>query len=287
MSQSYGRAAFSESGARFAIRVFIVYDRARVFIDTSGEGLHRRGYRTYNAKAPLRETVAAGLVLLSHWQPERELYDPLCGSGTILLEAAGIGLRKAAGLDRSFAAQRWAFVGKPAWEEVDREARDLLVRRANLRLFGSDIDGRVLKLARQHVTQAGFEGLGLNFQTRDVAEFSSSRSYGVLITNPPYGKRLESTEKVASLTETMARAFEPLMETWSLYVFTAFEEFVTHFGREPERVRKIYNGTIACNFYQYPGPKPPGQERGELPPGSASQGAGAGQPVRKRIRLNP
>lgn len=278
MSATYGRAAFSESGARFAIRVFIVYDRARVFIDSSGEGLHRRGYRTYNAKAPLRETVAAGLVLLSHWSPERELYDPMCGSGTILLEAASIGLRKAAGLDRSFAAQRWDFVGRAAWEQVHQEAKDLLVRRGHLRLYGSDVDGRVLKLAREHTAQAGFEGMGLNFQTRDVAEFASSRSYGVLITNPPYGKRLESPEKVALLTETMARVFGPLHETWSLYFFTAFQDFVQHYGREPERVRKIYNGTIPCQLYQYPGPRPPGLEPGQ---------AGAEKPVRKRIPLNP
>jgi putative N6-adenine-specific DNA methylase len=279
MSLSYGRSAFSESGARFAIRVFIVYDRARVFIDTSGEGLHRRGYRTYNAKAPLRETVAAALVLLSHWTPSRELYDPMCGSGTILLEAASIGLKKAAGLDRSFASQRWDFVGKAAWEEAHQEAKDLMVRRGHLRLYGSDTDGRVLKLAREHVAQAGFEGLGLNFQTRDVADFSSSRNYGVMITNPPYGKRLESPEKVARLTETMAQVFEPLHETWSLYFFTAFEDFLTHYGREPERVRKIYNGTIPCHLYQYPGPKPP-----DLGP---EDGTGGSEPVRKRIRLNP
>ena len=279
MSATYGRAAFSESGAKYAIRVFIVYDRARVFIDTSGEGLHRRGYRTYNAKAPLRETVAAALVLLSHWTPERELYDPMCGSGTILLEAASIGLRKAAGLDRSFASQRWEFLGKTAWQEVHKEAKDLMVRRGHLRLYGSDVDGRVLKLAREHMAQAGFEGLGLHFQVRDVAEFSSSRKYGVLITNPPYGKRLETSESVAALTRTMAEVFEPLHETWSLYFFTAFEDFLTNYDREPERVRKIYNGTIPCSLFQYPGPKPPGF--------SSEDGAGAVEPVRKRIRLNP
>lgn len=278
MSETYGRAAFSESGAKFAIRVFIVYDRARVFIDTSGEGLHRRGYRTYNAKAPLRETVAAALVLLSHWSPERELYDPMCGSGTILLEAASIGLRKAAGLDRSFASQRWEWLGREPWEEVHKEARDTLVRRAHLRLYGSDIDGRVLKLAREHVAQAGFEGLGLHFQTRDVADFETSRRYGVLITNPPYGKRLSSHEEVAALTETMAEVFDPLHETWSLYFYTGFENFVSHYGKEPERVRKIYNGTIPCELFQYPGPKPPGL---------ADPATGQSEPVRKRIRLKP
>ena len=278
MSATYGRAAFSESGAKFAIRVFIVYDRARVFIDTSGEGLHRRGYRTYNAKAPLRETVAAALVLLSHWSPERELYDPMCGSGTILLEAASIGLRKAAGLDRSFASQRWDFLGREPWEQVHREARDLLVRQGHLRLYGSDIDGRVLKLAREHVAQAGFEGLGLHFQTRDVADFESSRRHGVLVTNPPYGKRLSSQDEVAALTETMAEVFEPLHDTWSLYFYTGFENFVSHYGKEPERVRKIYNGTIPCQLFQYPGPKPPGL---------ADPGTGQSEPVRKRIRLKP
>lgn len=279
MSATYGRASFSESGARFAIRIFIVYDRARVLIDTSGAGLHRRGYRTYNAKAPLRETVAAGLVLLSHWQPERELYDPMCGSGTILLEAASIGLRKAAGLDRSFAAQRWDFLGKEPWQEVHREARDLVVRRPHLRLYGSDIDGRVLKLAREHVEQAGLQGAGIHFQTRSVADFESSRTYGVLITNPPYGKRIGTQEEVIALTQDMASAFEPLHETWSLSFLTAFDDFVTHYGRQPDRVRKLYNGTIACQLLQYPGPRPPWL--------SSDPAAGASEPVRKRIRLNP
>ena len=280
MSATYGRAHFSESGARFAIRVFIVHDRARVFIDTSGEGLHRRGYRTYNAKAPLRETVAAGLVLLSHWHPSRELYDPMCGSGTILLEAASIGLRKAAGLDRSFAAQRWDWVGRVPWEDTHKEALDLYDRRGHLKIYGSDIDGRVLKLAREHLLQAGFEGRGVQFQTRDVKDFSSNRKYGVLITNPPYGKRLGSQDEVAEQTRTMGEVFGPLHDTWSLYFFTSFEDFVTQYGREPERVRKMYNGTIACQLYQYPGPKPPGLEGGE-------PGARGTEIVRKRIPLNP
>ena len=257
MRQTHGRAHFPESGARFAIRVFIVYDRAKVFIDSSGEGLHRRGYRTYNAKAPLRETVAAALVLLSHWSPERELYDPMCGSGTILLEAACIGLKKAAGLERSFAAQRWNFLGKECWEEAYTEAQDLYERRLHLRIYGSDNDGDALKLAAEHLKQSGFEGRGIHFQNRDVKDFSSKRKYGVLITNPPYGHRLSSEEEVIELTKTMGEVFRDLHETWSLYFYSALHDFSTYYGMRSERVRKIYNGRIEANYFQYPGPKPP------------------------------
>lgn len=273
MQTVYGIATFAETGAPYAIRVFIVYDRARVFIDSSGEGLHRRGYRTYNAKAPLRETVAAALVQLSHWTPNRELYDPMCGSGTILLEAACIGLNKAAGVERPFASQRWPFLGRTCWEEVHKEALDLYDRRTQLRIFGSDNDPRVLKLARTHTEQAGLEGRGVFTQNRDVAEFSSKKKYGVMITNPPYGRRLSTEEEVEELTRTLAQVFEPLADTWSLYYYTAFERFAEVYGREPERVRKIYNGRIPANLLQYPGPKPPN--------------SGGTEPRRKRIPLNP
>lgn len=279
MSAAYGRSAFPETGARFAIRVFIVYDRARVFIDTSGDGLHRRGYRTYNSQAPLRETVAAALVMLSGWSPEQELYDPMCGSGTIVLEAAGIGLKRAAGLERSFASQRWGFLGRKPWEVAHAEARDLQARRVSLRIYGSDIDGRVLKLARTHLRQSGLEDTAIQFQTRDIADFSSARKYGVVITNPPYGKRLGSQEEALELIGTFARVFEPLKETWSFYFFSALERFASAFGREPERVRKIYNGSIPCFYYQYPGPKPPGL-------GLSNESDGQ-EPNRKRIPLNP
>jgi putative N6-adenine-specific DNA methylase len=279
MQQVYGMSQFPETGARFAIRVFIVYDRARVFLDTSGEGLHRRGYRTYNAKAPLRETVAAALVLLSHWSPDRDLYDPMCGSATILLEAASIGLNRAAGTERSFASQRWKFLGRECWEQAHTEAMDLFDRRRQLRIFGSDNDGQVLKLARTHLEQSGLEGRGIYFQTRDVAEFSSQKKYGVMITNPPYGRRMSSEEEVAELTRTLASVFEPLSETWSLYYYTAFERFIDVYGRKPDRVRKIYNGRIAANFLQYPGPKPPNL---------GTDGELGGTPAKvKRIRLSP
>lgn len=276
MQSVYEIATFPETGSPYAIRVFIVYDRARVFIDTSGEGLHRRGYRTYNAKAPLRETVAAALVQLSHWSPERELYDPLCGSGTILLEAACIGLKKAAGVERPFASQRWPFLGRECWEETHREALDLYDRRTQLRLYGSDNDGRVLKLARTHMHQADLDNRGVFFQTRDLAEFSTKKKYGVVITNPPYGRRLSTTEEVEALTRTLSSVFEPLADTWSLYYYTAFDRFAEIYGRQPERVRKIYNGRIPANYLQYPGPRPPN-----------SLGPGGTEPIRKRIPLNP
>lgn len=279
MQEVYGRSQFPETGPRFAIRVFLVYNQARVFIDTSGEGLHRRGYRTYNAKAPLRETVAAALVLLSHWSVERELYDPMCGSGTILLEAASIGLKKAAGLERSFASQRWRFLGRECWEQTHQEALDLYDRRTQLKIYGSDNDSQVLKLARTHLAQADLEGRGVYFQARELADFSSQRKYGVVITNPPYGRRLGSEEEVEELTRTMAQIFEPLADTWSLYYYTGYERFAEVYGRQPERVRKIYNGRIQANLLQYPGPKPPNS-------GSQDGSGGTSERV-KRIPLSP
>ncbi len=280
MHSAYGRSRLAETGAEFAIRVFLVRDRARVFLDTSGEGLHRRGYKTYNAEAPLRETVAAALVLLSHWNADRELYDPMCGSGTILLEAAYIGLNRAPGLERSFASQRWDWLGRGCWEEAYREAQDAILRQQHLKLFGSDVDGRVLKLAQRHLAQAGLEGKGINFQKRDIAEFSTKRKYGVLITNPPYGRRLGSQEEVVALTQTMARVLEPLHETWSIYILSAFPDFAEVYGRPSERQRKMHNGRIPCLYYQFPGPKPPVYR-------SEESADGGSQRVIKRIRLSP
>lgn len=245
---------FPEDGPAYPIRFSLVRNQCVLSVDTSGSGLHRRGYRLHNVRAPLRETVAAGLVLLSYWNKNRLLVDPMCGSGTILLEAALIGTDRAPGLRRDFVSEAWA--GFP-WKKVRREAEQRFDRTAQLDILGSDVDPDALRNARRHLAEAGLEDRGIRFQKRPVEEFRSRHAYGVLITNPPYGERLSERALVEPLYRTMGGVFEPLLETWSVYVLTSHPEFEKHFGREAARRRKLYNGLIPCTYYQYPGPRPP------------------------------
>lgn len=250
---------FPEDGAPFPIRFNLIKDHCTVLLDTSGTGLHRRGYRTYNAEAPLRETLAAGLVLLSYYNKDRLLYDPMCGSGTILLEAAMIALSRAPGLRRTFASERWPFLGEAPWKAARDQAAELFDRTSQLQLFGSDADGRVLDLARTHLTQAGLDERGIHFQKREVEDFSSKKQYAVVITNPPYGYRQGELEEVEELYRQLGRLFTN--ETWSLYFLTSHPDFARLFGHGQPRKRKLYNGKLACTYYQYPGPRPPGPKR--------------------------
>lgn len=257
MKERYGQSWFDEDGARFPIRVSLVHDQCTVALDTSGSGLHRRGYRRLNAEAPLRETLAAGLVQLSYWNAERILADPMCGSGTILLEAALLGLRRAPGWNREFAAEEWPWVPKSLWSQARAEAEDLFDRETRLRLLGSDIDPSVLRLARANLQAAGLEDRGIEFQKRPVQEFSSRRKYGVMIINPPYGERQSELREVEPLYRDLGKLWTELGETWSGYFLTSHAEFPRFFGHKPGRKRKLYNGMIACTYYQYPGPRPP------------------------------
>jgi len=255
LKDRYGGAWFEENGAKTQVDVSILKDRVTVALDSSGAGLHKRGYRTRGGTAPLRETVAAGLVQLSHWSEQRPLVDPFCGSGTIVVEAAMIGRKLAPGLGRSFDAEQWPVIDAGVWAQAREEAKDTATGAVAHTLIGTDSDRRALGHARYHADAAGV-GADIHFQEADVAALRSKRSYGCVITNPPYGERLGDRPQAEELYRALAGAVAAL-DTWSIYVLTAHPGFERIFGRRAQRRRKLYNGRIECTYYQYPGPRPP------------------------------
>ncbi|MEW6278378.1 MAG: class I SAM-dependent RNA methyltransferase [Candidatus Eremiobacterota bacterium] len=256
LKAKYRLQRFPEDGPAFKVRVALVKDRCTVSLDSSGSGLHRRGYRKLTAEAPLRETLAAGMVLLSYWNHERVLADPFCGSGTILVEAAWIGLNRAPGLNRDFACQDWPWVGAARLDRMRKEARDREQRQRRLQIFANDVDGEVLQLARYHVHASGLGKMGISLRRRAVADFANDAEYGVILTNPPYGERQQDRGSARELAAQLGRATER-MSTWSIYCLTSDPEFERWFGRRAGKKRKLYNGMLACTYYQYPGPRPP------------------------------
>lgn len=251
LKKKYRVQWFQETGPLYSVQVALLKDRATLTIDTSGAGLHKRGYRTLGGQAPLKETLAAALVQLSHWRPERLLLDPFCGSGTILIEAAMIGDNIAPGLTRRFAAEDWPQLGKELWQAARRDASQAIEDNP-LQLQGSDIDERAVAIARSNADNAGV-GDKIHFQRRQLAEVRSSVKYGCLITNPPYGERLQAPRE---LYREMGRVFAP-WDTWSIYVITSDTGFEKYFGRTANKKRKLYNGRIECDYYQFIGPPPP------------------------------
>ncbi|MDI3281576.1 MAG: class I SAM-dependent RNA methyltransferase [Bacillota bacterium] len=255
LKERYRRRWFPETGPLYAVEVALRKDVATLTIDTTGPGLHKRGYRRLVGPAPLKETLAAALVLLSRWQPDRALLDPLCGTGTIPIEAALLGKNIAPGLNRGFAAEAWPNLPPRLWAEARAEARDLARRDLKLRVYGSDIDPAALDLARLHAREAGLEG-EVFFQRLPVSRVSSRFEYGYLITNPPYGQRLGEEREVERLYRELGEVFRRL-ETWSAGVLTPHPDFERLFGRRADRKRKLYNGRIECHYYQFWGPRPP------------------------------
>ena len=255
MKTRYRQNWFEERGPRYRVEVALLKDTATLTVDTSGQGLHKRGYRKLGSSAPLKETLAAAMVLLGRWHPDRALVDPCCGSGTIVLEAGLIGLNMAPGLSREFDAEKWPAVPVSLWSRAREEARDLVRREQALHVHGYDIDGGVLSLARYHARRAGLAEK-VTFQERPVAQLGSRHGYGCIICNPPYGVRLGETAEVERLYREMGRAFARL-DTWSYYVLSAHPDFEWFFGRRADKKRKLYNGRIQCNYYQYFGPRPP------------------------------
>jgi putative N6-adenine-specific DNA methylase len=255
LKRDFQRHWFQETGTEYQIEVSLLKDRALLSIDTSGTGLHRRGYRPVAGVAPLRETTAAALVLLSYWNRDRVFIDPFCGSGTIAIEAAMIGRNRAPGLSRNFLCENWPQLTRENWKQAREEARDKILGKPKLSLTASDIDDKVLRIAQNNAIQSGIGG-DIEFKQMDVLEFKTSSEYGVIVTNPPYGERMGDDESAADIYDDMADAFEPL-STWSIYVLTAHPGFERFFRRRATRRRKLYNGRIECHYFQYVGPRPP------------------------------
>lgn len=254
----YKQEWFEESGNSYPIRVTILKDEVTVCIDTSGESLHKRGYRKLTSKAPITETLAAALIMLTPWNKDRILVDPFCGSGTIPIEAAMIGAKIAPGIQRSFLAEAWKeFYPETTWEHARQEALDLAQRDIEMNIQGYDLDGEIVKAARQNARFGGVEHL-IHFQQKPLSELSNSKKYGFIITNPPYGERLEEKKELPGLYKEMGRVFNSL-DSWSYYIITAYEEAQKYIGRQADKNRKIYNGMMKTYFYQYMGPKPPKQ----------------------------
>ncbi|MDW8799608.1 class I SAM-dependent RNA methyltransferase [Clostridium sp. A1-XYC3] len=253
MKRKYKRDWFSEEGPRYRVEVALLKDIVTLTLDTSGTGLHKRGYRENAGGAPIKETLAAALVLLSKWEPSRLLADPMCGSGTIPIEAALIGKNIAPGLNRSFISEQWDIIPKSIWEESRRFAKNA-VNNKEFKIMASDMDGRVIRTAMENAKKAGVDEY-ISFQKMPMQDFSSKKRYGFIITNPPYGERLGEVKQVEALYKDMGEVFSRLKD-WSYFVITAHPEFQKHFGKDADKNRKLYNGRLKCYYYQYLGPKP-------------------------------
>jgi putative N6-adenine-specific DNA methylase len=259
MKQSYDIGWFEENGAPYPVRIFLLKDEVMVTLDTSGESLHRRGYRLMTSKAPLTETLAAALILLSPWRRDRILVDPFCGSGTFPIEAAMIAANIAPGMNRSFTAEQWTnLIPKNLWYETVEEAREMVDTGIETDIQGYDIDGEVVKAARENAKRAGVDHL-IHFQQRAVADLHHPKKYGFIITNPPYGERIEDKKNLPALYTQIGTSFAGL-DSWSLYMITSYEDAERYIGRKADKNRKIYNGMIKTYFYQFMGPKPPKQK---------------------------
>ena len=247
---------FQEDGASYPLRVFLMKDIVTIGIDTSGDSLHKRGYRPSAGKAPIPETLAAALIMLTPWRKERILVDPFCGSGTFPIEAAMMAANIAPGMNRSFTAESWAnLIDKKLWYEAIDEANDLIDDQIETDIQGYDIDGDVVRMARQNAENAGVDHL-IHFQERPVSALSHPKKYGFIITNPPYGERLEEKEALPGLYREFGESFRKL-DSWSAYMITSYEDAERYFGRKADKNRKIYNGMLKTYFYQFQGPKPP------------------------------
>jgi putative N6-adenine-specific DNA methylase len=261
-------ARLAETGPAADVEIRLSADRASVMLDATGEGLHKRGYRTAAGEAPLAENLAAAMVLLSRWRPGRPFADPLCGSGTIAIEAALVGRGMAPGALRSFAAESWPFLPREAWRRAREEARAAERLGEPMDIAASDHDGKVLALARANATRAGVAD-AIRFERRDVEAFEPMGGYGCVVTNPPYGERLGDVRQAERVYQALGRLYRKL-GTWSLFALSPHPDFARHFGARPTKNRKLYNGSIRCWLYQYYGPLPTwnGGASGPLPPRS-------------------
>lgn len=256
LQECYHVEWFPEDGPSYPVRVFLMKDIVTVGIDTSGISLHKRGYREVSGKAPITETLAAALIMLTPWRRDRILVDPFCGSGTFPIEAAMMAANIAPGMNRSFIAEEWInLIPKKYWYDVIDEANDLIEDDIDVDIQGYDIDDSVIKIARRNAREAGVDHM-IHFQERDVKDLRHPKKYGFIITNPPYGERLEDKKDLPALYQAFGESFRKL-DCWSAYMITSYEDAERYFGRKADKNRKIYNGMLKTYFYQFLGPKPP------------------------------
>lgn len=254
---------FAEDGAAYPIRIAFMKDEAVIGLDTTGESLHKRGYRKFTAKAPISETLAAALIMLTPWKKDRILVDPFCGSGTFPIEAAMMAANIAPGMNRSFLSERWMnLMEKRMWYDAVEEAQDLIDDSVQTDIQGYDIDAEVLRAARENARLAGVDHL-IHFQQRPVSELNHPKKYGFVITNPPYGERIEDRENLPALYREIGQAFGRL-DSWSEYVITSYDQAEKYIGKKADKNRKIYNGMIKTYYYQFSGPKPPKRRDGDV-----------------------
>jgi putative N6-adenine-specific DNA methylase len=254
MKKKYKNEWFPETGPIYKIEVALLKDIATLTIDTSGAGLNKRGYREAANIAPLKETLAAALVLLTRWHPDTVLADPLCGSGTIPIEAALIGQNIAPGMKREFVSETWPTIPKEIWRQARKETHDLAKYDQPLEVIGTDQDEKAIKIARENAFEAGVDQ-AIHFQRMDISQFRSSKKYGKIICNPPYGERIGQREDVEGLYREMGKVFSDL-DTWSFYIITSHPQFESLFGKQASKKRKLYNGDLKIDYYQYFGPRP-------------------------------
>lgn len=247
---------FKEDGANYPVRVFLMKDEVTVGLDTTGDSLHKRGYRKFTAKAPIAENLAAAMIMLTPWREDRILVDPFCGSGTIPIEAAMMAANMAPGMKRGFTALKWEqVVPRVYWDDAYDEARSMVDMSIETHIYGYDIDEEMVRIAGQNAHLAGVEKL-VHFEQRPVEKLASEDKYGFLITNPPYGERLEEKANIPPLYRKLGERFKAL-DTWSLYLITSYEDAQKDIGRKADKNRKIYNGMMKTYYYQFQGPKPP------------------------------
>ena len=260
MKNTYRADWFSESGDAYPVRAFLLKDEVTVGLDTTGESLHKRGYRKLTAKAPIAENLAAALIMLTPWRGDRILVDPFCGSGTIPIEAAMMAANMAPGMNRNFTAENWTHIAdRKCWYRTVDEAESLIDMDVETDIQGYDIDDDMVSIARANAKLAGVEQL-IHFQRRSVEQLSHPKKYGFIITNPPYGERLEDKNNLAGLYKVIGERYR-MLDSWSMYLITAYEQAEQAVGRKADKNRKIYNGMMKTYFYQFMGPKPGGSKR--------------------------
>ena len=254
MKKSYKKEWFEEDGPLYKIEVSLLKDVATLTIDTSGQGLHKRGYREDSGSAPLRENLAAAMLILSRWHPDAPLIDPACGSGTIPIEAALLGKNVAPGINRHFAAESWGFVSGKLWQKARDEAAQSIKQDISMHIIGTDINNRVLKTARNNAYKAGISQF-IHFQQDSLENLQSAKKYGKVISNPPYGERSGELQEAEKIYRSLGKSYKKL-NTWSFYILTSHDNFEKIFGKKADKRRKLYNGNIMVNYYQYyrPGP---------------------------------